>query len=271
MAKSGTELAPAGKNSLSTTDDDLSIFDGSGTGFENVTVKDLLIPRMTILQGLSPQVTQGKSEFDPNARVGMIYDVGLQEGFPEGIQIIPVHYDKAWLEWAPRSSGKGLVNIHESESILEQAAQNDKKQWMMPNGNYIAETAQFYVLNMGANGRKSFIPMASTQLKKARRLMTLATSELVTRGDGTTFTPPLFYRTYNLTTVPESNNEGNWMGWKIERGPVVTELDGWKDIVESIKKFREQIRSGSVRGDLTGTENETPSGGSSGGGENAPM
>src|SRR5690606_19497908 len=156
-----------------------------------------------------------------SARVGMIYDVGLQEGFEEGVQILPVHYTKAWLEWAPRASGKGLVNIHESADILDKTERDDKNRPVLKNGNYIAETAQFYVMTLTADGRKSFIPMTSTQLKKARRLLTLATSEKLDRGDGVMFTPPLFYRTYHLTTVPESNNEGNWMGWKIERGPAI--------------------------------------------------
>lgn len=256
MAK--TALAPAGAN-LPATDDAFSLFEGYGTGFENVTSRDLLIPRMTILQGLSPQVTQGKSEYDKDAKVGMIYDVGLKQGFPEGIQIIPVHYSKAFLEWAPRSSGKGLVQIHEDESILDRTERDEKNRSVLPNGNYIAETSQFFVLNLTADGRKSFIPLSSTQLKKARFLLTLAQSERITRQDGSSFTPPLFYRSYNLTTVPESNNEGTWMGWKIERGPAVTELDNWKSLVEEIKTFREQLKSGAAKGDLSSVEAESAS------------
>lgn len=238
----------AGKENLPA---DLSAFEGIPSGFENVTAKDLLIPRLTILQGLSPQVTPSKPEYDPDARVGQIYDVGLQQSFPDGIAIIPLFYAKAYLEWAPRKSGEGLKAIHDDPAILAQCRkEDDSSKMVLPNGNYISETAQFYVMNISADFRRSFLPMSSTQLKKAKRLLTLATSEKVKRGDGSEFTPPLFYRSYNLTTVPESNNEGDWVGWKIERGPALTEFPNWEAHLQDIKDFRDQISAGAVRGDI---------------------
>src|SRR5262245_48730762 len=117
---------------------DLTAFDEVGaTGFENVKPSDLLIPRLTIIQGLSPQVIKGKPEYDPKAKVGDIYDVGLQEGFPDGVEIVVAHYTKAFLEWAPRASGKGLIAIHENDAILDQAPRNAKNQPELSNGNII--------------------------------------------------------------------------------------------------------------------------------------
>src|SRR5687768_4048450 len=100
MAKTAIQTTNPKTSDLTLIDDDLfAEMAGAGTGLENVGAKDLLIPRLTVLQGLSPQVTQGKPEFDEKAKVGQIYDVGLQEGFPEGILYIPVHYVKQYLEW----------------------------------------------------------------------------------------------------------------------------------------------------------------------------
>lgn len=239
---------------------DFGAFDGADSGFENVTARDLLIPRLSILQGLSPQVTRGQPEYDDEAKVGDIYDIGLQQRFPDGLIFIPVYYTKQWLEWAPRSSGKGLQGIHDTDEILGQTEKDEKGKDILPNGNYVTETAQFYGLNVNAEFRKSFIPMASTQLKKARRLLTLATSEKLTRADGSQFTPPLYYRAYSLTSVPESNNEGNWMGWKVERGMALTEFEGWQNLLEDIKQFRESLAAGAVRGDVASMD----------GGERAP-
>lgn len=257
MAKTPAIINP--KNSeLSTIDDDmLAEMLGAGTGLENVGAKDLLIPRLTILQGLSPQVTQGKPEFDEKAKVGQIYDVGLQEGFgADGILFLPVHYVKQYLEWWPRATKKGLAAIHDTADILEKTERDEKGRPTLPNGNYVAETAQFYGLNVSARMRKSFLPMASTQLKKARRLLTLATSEKLVKSDGTEFTPPLFYRSYQLTTVPESNNEGNWMGWKIEPGPALDEMPNWRSIMGDIKMFRDALTKGDIRGDIAAMAEE---------------
>lgn len=241
---------------LPSASEDFAAFDGLNTGFENVTARDLLIPRLTILQGLSPQVTKGQPEYDDDAKVGDVYDVGLGDRFPDGIIFIPVYYQKQWLEWAPRASGKGLQGIHDSDAILQETEKDEKGKDVLDNGNYIVETAQLYGMNVTAEFRRSFIPMASTQLKKARRLLTLATSEKLTRADGSQFTPPIFYRSYGLSTVPESNNEGNWMGWKVERGQALTEFGNWEQLLHDIKEFRESLASGTVKGDIASMEAE---------------
>lgn len=232
------------------TQDLLNMMTESGTGLENVTARNLLIPRLTILQGLSPQVSRAKPEFDPDAKVGMIYDVGLQQGFPDGIEFIPVHFVTQWLQWAPRQSGKGLVKVHDNSDILNECVTDEKGRSVLSNGDYIVETAQFYGLNASADFRKSFLPMSSTQLKKSRRLLTLATSEKVKRADGSEFTPALYYRAYSLNTVPESNNQGDWMGWKIERGRSVLEYPNAASILSDIKSFREAITAGELKGDV---------------------
>lgn len=255
MAKASTAVAPAQSAKLPETSEDFSAFDGISSGYENVTARDLLIPRLTILQGLSPQVVQGKAEFDQEAKVGEIYDVGLQERFPQGLIFLPVFYQKQWLEWAPKR--EGLRGIHDSDTIMDQTEKDDRGRNVLPSGNSIAETAQLYGLNVSAGFRKSFIPMASTQLKKARRLLTLATSEKVSRSDGSQFTPPLFYRSYALSTVPESNAEGNWMGWKIERGASLPEFDHWQQLLSDIKEFRDSLAAGNVKGDIASMQEET--------------
>jgi len=229
----------------------------AGEGLENVTTRDLIIPRITLLQALSPQVQPKKPEYINGAKVGDICDVGTQEIFEAPLVFLPVHYIKQYLEWAPRSSGKGLVKIHEDASILESCKPDEKNRPTTKDGNYIAETAQFFGLNMSAGGRRCFLPMASTQLKKARRWLTLATSEKVQRADGSTFTPPLFYRVYNLSVVDESNAEGDWAGWKIERGDRLQDIgDNWREYYNEAISFRDSLKRGEVRGDIGADEDQ---------------
>lgn len=232
----------------------------AGDGLDNVKATDLLVPRLAILQALSPQLKKQKAEYIPGAEEGMIADLGLGELFPEGLWFLPVHYRKDYLEWAPRESGKGLVAVHASEDILDQCKRDDRGRMVLPSGNYIAETAQFYGLNLSAGGRMSFIPMTSTQLKKARRLNTLAMGEKLKRGDGSEFTAPMFYRTYHFGSAAESNNEGDWYGWTIQRGKALPELDpnedgySWQALKEQAISFRESLVRGEVHGDVAGMD-----------------
>lgn len=230
----------------------------AGEGFENVTAKDILIPRISILQALSPQLKATKSEFIDGAKEGMICDVATGELLPTPLIVIPVFYIKQYLEWAPRASGKGLCGIHDSDAILDKCTEDDKGRPILDNGNYIAETAQFFVLNMMANRRRSFIPMASTQLKNARKWMTLATGEKLQRGDGSEYTPPIFYRSYSLDTVPESNVEGDWVGWKVSRGERMEDMgENWNDIFEDALEFRGQLISGKAKADVASMQEGT--------------
>jgi hypothetical protein len=232
-----------------------------GTGLENVTADDLLIPRLTILQKLSPQVDETKPLFDPKARVGMIYDVGLQQGFGNQLHILPVHFVKQWLEWGSRKSGKGLVAIHSSKDILGKTKRDEKNRPMMENGNYIAETAQFYCLNLDAKNRRSFLPMASTQLKRAKRLITLSTQEKLIglREDGSEFEfpAPLYYRTYKLGTMVDANAEGSWISWTVDSDISIDELPDVDNLMEEVKDFRAALTKGDIRGDISSLVEET--------------
>jgi hypothetical protein len=251
MAKSPKDLMiPALTGTEVAVSNDSFFASVAGDGLENVGARDLIIPRITILQALSPQVQPKKPEYIQGAAIGDICDVGTQEIFDSPLVFLPVHYVKQYLEWAPRSTGKGLVKVHEDPAILDECTPDEKRRPTTKDGNLIAETAQFFGLNISAGGRRCFLPLASTQLKKARRWLTLATSEKLRREDGSSFTPPLFYRTYNLSTVDESNPEGDWAGWKIERGATLQEMEGWKDLYAEAMAFRDSIKKGEVRGDV---------------------
>jgi len=256
MAKKPESTAVASKtaNLPSSESENVGFFDKlSGDGLENVTAKDLIVPRLTILQGLSPQVQPKKPEYIKGASVGDICDVGMNEVFEQPLMFLPVLFVKQYLEWAPRSSGKGLVGIHNDASILDKGTRNENNQIILPNGNYIAETAQFFGLNLSAGGRRSFLPMTSTQLKKARQWLSISTSEKVKRKDGTLFTPPLYYRTYAISTVEESNSKGDWIGFRIERGPTIEEYAGpdeFQNLAREAIEFKNSIQRGELRGDV---------------------
>lgn len=267
MAKN--EVATANSTALAASADADMFGAYAGEGLENVTANDILIPRLVIAQALSPQVSKKKAEYIEGCEIGDIIDVGTGERFPEGVIFLPVLYRKEWLEWAPRESGDGLVNVHADASILEQCTPNDKGQPTLPNGNTIAETAQFYGLNLSAGRRPSFIPMASTQLKKARRWNTLASGEKLRRGDGSEFTAPLFYRTYMLTSAEEGNNKGDWSGWKVERGLTLVEYAAEHglnaaDLLGQAKQMKDDIVAGQVKADTSGMQGEGSSPAASG-------
>lgn len=224
----------------------------AGAGMEKATSRDTIIPRLTILQSLSPQLKRDKGQYIEGAEPGDICDVGTGELMPIPLEVLPVVFDKVWIEWAPRSTGQGLVAIHTTDGIMERTRQNDKKQNVLENGNIVQETAQWYLMNMSAGRRPCFLPFVSTQLKKSRRWMTLAKGERVQRRDGSEFVPPLYYRIYRLATAHESNNQGDWYGWTVERGPSLIEYTPrWESILKEARELQESIIKGLMTGDTS--------------------
>lgn len=225
------------------------------TGFENVSASDMLIPRITILQKMSPQIEKGRPEYIQGAEYGDFCDTGTGEAFKE-LVVVPCFFAMTYLEWGPRNSGKGLVMNHGTDaSILAQTKLDDKRHNVLPNGNYVEETAAWYVLNLSANRRRSFIPLSRTGLKHSRKWMTRLTSERV-QGPNGEVQPPLWYRSWIVTTVDEQNNDGTWKSWKFTPSDPILQLDPTKTILREAKKFNEQARDGLVRGDVSSAVEE---------------
>lgn len=237
---------------------------GDRSGFENVTSADITIPRITILQKLSPQLDKKKPEFVEGAEVGMFCDTSTGDVFTE-LKIIPVFYALVYLEWAPRNTGKGLVQNHGMDkSVLDRAQQDEKRKWWLPNGNYVAETATYFCLNVSGGNSRCFIPLASSGLKASRDWMAALSRMKGTRADGSTFDVPLMYRSWVAHSVERSNNEGDWYTWRFDPAETILELDPTRELLAEAKLFYEAASSGLVRANMAGMSDED-----SGDGDNA--
>jgi hypothetical protein len=225
----------------------------AGMGKENVKAKDILIPRLTILQSLSPQVKPAKAEYIEGAKEGDFCDTGVGELFKE-LVLVPCFFATIYLEWAPRDSGKGLVaNYGTDDAILHKTTRDEKRRAILPNGNYVAETATFFVLNVSARGRRSFFPLASTGLRAARQWNTLLSNEVLRKADGTEFPAPLFYRSWRVRSVPISNAQGDWFAPKFEPAEPISAID--PKLISLAKEFHDQAASGLIQGDV-GSQDE---------------
>lgn len=221
----------------------------AGQGLESVRREDIILPRFSILQALSPQVNRRESEYIEGAEQGQIVNVATGELF-DALTVIPVAYQRRHIEWRPRKAGGGLVNDYGTdESILTQCKVQEKGPAITPAGNELVVTGTWYVLHVSPDGAMSqaFIPMSSTQLKASRKWMTLVTSDRVQHPTKGWFQPPIYFRSYNLTTVPESNDQGNWFGWRVERGATILDLPEGQAIMSAAQRFALAVTTGEVQ------------------------
>ena len=89
----------------------LNIEQFADAGFENVDSKSLALPFLKVLGQLSPQVTQGDSQFISEAKAGMIYNTVTDELYDgaKGITVIPCYYKLEYIEWRDREKGNSIV------------------------------------------------------------------------------------------------------------------------------------------------------------------
>lgn len=239
---------------VNTTNMNAMFMEDEGLGRETMTAKDLAIPRLSILQALSPQCTKGDAAYIKGAESGEVFDNINRRRFngEEGLIVIPVSFRRTNLEWKTRKNGGGFVADHgASDSILLECTKNEMGQDILPNGNEVITVAEYFCFIIDPETKmpsQCVLTMSKTQFKKAKLWNSMMTNLLVPKPDGSgNFNPAIFYMSYKLTTVPESNDKGNWFGWKIEPNVPTVQLDHGSDLYLASRAFRAAIASGAVK------------------------
>jgi hypothetical protein len=93
----------------------------AGAGMENVSQKDLAIPRISIIQSNSPHVKKGEGKYIKGAEEGDFLDSVANAIFAkgdEGFVFVPCSYRRANIEWIPRKKGGGFVADHGADDNI---------------------------------------------------------------------------------------------------------------------------------------------------------
>ena len=211
------QVAKKEDSPLAISSEDLLAFAGQGT--EGLKTDDLAIPFINVLQSNSPQILKHDGKYIEGAEVGMLFNTVTNELFGDGgVEVIPCAYQRTLVEWVPRDQEGGFVAVHDPESgILSQTTKNERGQDVLPNGNYLANTASHYVVLLSPmyGTTQAVISMTSTQLKKSRRWNTQMVSQTFVLPNGKIKPMPSFSSVYTLATSPESNKYGSWYGYEV--------------------------------------------------------
>ena len=212
-------------------------------GAQNISQEDLALPFLKILGQLSPEVNKRDGKYVEGAEPGKIINTVTNELF-DNVHVIPCHYKRQYIEWQDRGTSTGApVAIHEADSdIVSQTTRGKDYKDRLPNGNYLDNTANHFVLIVGTSPQTALISMKSTQLKVSRKWNSMMMG-IKMQGKNGLFTPPTYSHVYNLKTVQMSNDKGTWFGWDVEKlGPVQN-----KNIYDMAKNFATSVGKGEVQ------------------------
>ena len=219
-------------------------------GFENMTQEDMALPFVRILGQLSPQVTEGDAKYVEGAKPGMIYNTVTSECFDgkKGIKVIPCYYKKDYPEWSDRGDGSSApVGVHLPHSPVIQTGKRDGSKIRLPNGNYLEETASYYVLvETKAGGMTpALISMKSTQLNVSKKWNSMMKTIQIPDGKGGMAIPPMHGVVYNLQSVLQKNDKGSWYGWSVSQDRIMGQKD--KSLYLTAKDFNSTASKGNVQ------------------------
>ena len=232
----------------------------ANAGSQNMTQEDLALPFLKVLGQLSPEVNKQNAKFIKGAEPGMIVNSVTKELYDgkKGIDVIPVHYERQYVEWQDRGqSGNAPVAIHKADSDIVGTTTRDKS-WKdrLPNGNYLENTANHFVILMGTTPSTALISMKATQLKISRKWNSMMMG-IKLQGKNGLFTPPTYSHIYKLKTVQQSNDKGTWFGWEVSKIGAVQD----NSLYQQAREFADNISKGDVavkHGEATTKQTESP-------------
>jgi len=176
--------------------DDLPDFlqKGSQRGAENVGSEDVIIPRIELVQALSPARKKNDPAYIEGADEGMLFNNVTRELYGPDVVVVPVYYSKQYLVWKDRKQGggtNGFRGAFMSKSDAEHAISE-----LAEEGLEISDTAQHFVLVFHkGKWSEAVLSMAKSKLKVSKRWNSLMR---LTDTDS-------FSRAYKLSSVTETN------------------------------------------------------------------
>ena len=222
-------------------------------GAQNISQEDLALPFLKILGQLSPEVNKRDGKYVEGAEPGKIINTVTNKLYDE-IEVIPVFYKRQYVEWADRGTSTGApIAIHDADSdIISQTTRGKDYKDRLPNGNYLENTANHYVIYLNDVPQQALISMKSTQLKISRKWNSMMMG-IKMQGKNGLFTPPTYSHIYKLKSVQMSNDKGTWFGWDVAKASPV----GDKNIYDMAKSFATSVGKGEVQAKHGSEDNES--------------
>lgn len=185
--------------------------DMAGSGFEGMTNDDMSIPFINVLQSNSPEVE------DNDAKSGNLYNTVTKEEIDAtvGLGIIPVHFERAYVEWVPRNKGGGFVGLHDpdGETVADAIANNGGNKFgkLQTGENDLIETKYMYGLLLDDARTVQGFAVLSFTSTKIKVFNDWLTSMRLLKGK-----PPIFANRAKITTIKQKNEHGTYHNFKIE-------------------------------------------------------
>lgn len=296
----GVSIVPRGTTAVKTMDDVESLMMQDAEQADNFEKGDVALPFMRVLQSNSPQVKPRNAKYIDGASEGSFFNTATNRVYDgtEGIFVVPCWFEKQATLWTPRGAeGTGgfvsPVDMKMALEILKTCTKNDKKKDITPanlkgpagsinddwGGKELSIAALYYLLVFTSkedaiNFEPVAYPFTSTQMKKSRSWNAIIRNSRLPMPTGGSYKAPMHGYVYHISTIPEQNALGEWMGLKIkqdvpllkyEGGKPVESFPGAANLFLAARDFKAAVEGGKIKANAQEGYDDIEVGGEGGG------
>lgn len=234
----------------------------AGAGMDMISTDNMQIPFVRVAQQMSKQLNKQEPVFIKGMTAGDIYNTVTGEFWDSesGVIVIPCGFTVKYLEFLPKGDGGqgGYVGELQATDPDIRATSREGSTEILPNGNELIRSAQHLVMivdpETGAT-QTAIMDFKKTGMKVSKRWNTMM-KMVQYPGKNGMFSPPMWATVWKMTTAQESNNQGSWFNFQVERIEP-TEVPG--TALNAAKEFFESFQKGEIKTGTGEVESETAS------------
>ncbi len=178
--------------------------EGPARGSEQAGMEDIILPRILLLQQLSPQLDESAPEYIEGAKAGDIVNSLTGENYGKEVTIVPVYFRKEVVIWKKREKGGGFCGSYKTRDEANRALMTLEP----PVADYdVEDQATQFVLVIKEDGGvdQAVISFSRTKMKTSRKLQSLIRLAGVDSFAGQ----------YKLSSVQEQSDMGKYYNFAV--------------------------------------------------------
>lgn len=252
----GSSVATVNKESTDLVASDDDFFAEGGGGLEDFQQSDFLIPYVRIIQALSKELQKNHAKFIKDAEQGFFVNSATRKliSGEKGFIAVPVGFAHRYMAWRPNNAGPAY-DMGDDPTKFNATTQDDKGKRFDEEGNELSDALQFFTLLINPETFEwevAVLNFTGSQAKKGRGWATTIHNRMERfppghARAGQLFRPNIWFYSYKITTVPESNDQGSWYGFLIDEGPKVKDLTNGREIYQAATELRKRIDAKEVK------------------------
>lgn len=175
-------------------------------GSEEVEATDITLPRIGIIQALSPQLKKTDPKYIAGCEQGQLFNTLTSEIYAEGVTFVPVLFRKEWIAFADREKGGGFrgawpfkdeVRARTEVEQMDDAADIE----VMESHSHIG-----YMVKPDGTTEQCVIACTKSAIKFSRKINSLVTMAGVDR----------FAKAYTVLGVPAKSAKGEYFTYDVK-------------------------------------------------------